>query len=250
MKKIFLSILLLAPFSAHALYNGNPVLPQMPRDNLFLNKECPISLKINYEGDFLLGRKIKSSAIESPSFRSMLNGGEFSFGILDRVELYTLLGAFKNKVSGEKNGSDFHIKTKESFGGQIGVRALAIFWGDIKVGLDGKYFYGWPRLNSIYFEGVDSSAYAKKTWQQEWQVGVSISQTFAFVTPYVGAKCARFKMTFINVSEVDESVRVDNVSPFGLFIGLGFAGKKGAFMNLEARFLDEYALTAALGLRF
>ena len=180
----------------------------------------------------------------------LLNGGEFSFGILDRVEIYTLLGAFKTKVSGEKNGSDFHVKTAESFGGQIGIRALAIFFGDTKIGLDGKYFYGWPNVSSMSYQGVDSTPHLTKTLQKEWQVGVSISQTFAFITPYIGAKCARFTVTFIDVSEVGESIKVENVSPFGLFIGMGFAGKKGAFLNLEARFLDEYALSGTLGMRF
>lgn len=250
-RSFFLFFALSLPFSANALYNGPPNLPEMPRENLFLKEDSPFSVKLDYEGDFLLGRKIKtSSSFSNPSMRSMLNGGEVSVGFIDRVEVYTLLGAFKPSISAEKEGHFFEIKMADSFGGEMGVRALAAFWGDTKLGFDAKYFYGWPHVDTVDFKGHKRKAQVQKSSQKEWQVGVSLSQTFAFFTPYIGAKCARFNLNLIDISVWKESFLIENVSPFGVFIGLGIAGKKGPFCTFEARFLDEYGFSGSLGLRF
>ena len=240
-----------SPLSVFALYNGCPSLPEMPTDNLFLKADSPFSLKVDYEGDYLLSRNLKEeNSFLSPQIRSMFNGAEVSFGFVDRVELYTLLGASKATISGHKEDDYLKIKTKESFGGEVGARVIAIFWGELKLGFDAKYFYGWPRLGSLSVNGKDIGDSYSQSMENEWQVGVGLSQKFALFMPYAGVKYSRFTLNFTGLSGPSNEILLENESPFGFFIGMGIAGKKGPFFNFEARFLDEYAFSGSLGLRF
>ncbi len=253
-RKIFLFCMSAFPSLAFALYNGSPALPEMPRDNLFLSEDSIFSLKLDYEGDFVLGRRITAnSSLKDPSMNSQFNGAGVSLGFLDRVELYTCLGGFKTSFSAEQETSSdktLHIKTAESFGGLIGARAIGAFWGDTRLGFDAKYFYGWPRLHSLELGQQKLSSDYQSSSETEWQIGAALSQTFAFFTPYVGVKYARFFLHFVDVEALKKDISIQNVSPFGVFVGLGISGKKGPFLDLEARFLDEYALSASLGMRF
>jgi len=251
MRKSFAFFSFIVTSSAFALYNGSPSLPEMPENTLFFPKDSGFSLKTNYEGDLVLGRNITASSFSNPNIHSLFNGAEVTFGFIDRVELYTLLGGFNSTVSAFQGSSYCKLKINESFGGAIGIRAIGIFWGETKLGFDAKYFYGWPNLESLQ-KGSDTVKASADSFQREWQVGIALSQRFAIFTPYIGANYSRFILDFSKISNdiFSKNITIENTSPFGFLIGLGISGSKGAFFDFEARFFDEYALSAALGIRF
>ena len=80
--------------------------------------------------------------------------------------------------------------------------------------------------------------------------GAAFSQTFAYFTPYAGIKFGKFNMEYVNLSSFSKNISLQNACPVGLFLGMGIAGQKGIYVDLEARFVDEYACTGALGLSF
>ena len=249
-----LAALLLTPAFSFALYNGSPSLPEMPENGFFMSNNSFIAVKIGYEGDYLLGRNLDASSVSDPGIRSMLNGGTLTLGFINRVELYSLLGATKSKVSVTADSEKIQLKTGQDFGGEIGIRANTPIWGDMKFGIDAKYFYAWPTLSTIKV-GANHVAASGKVFQKEWQVGASFSQTFAYFTPYIGVKFSRF---YINYTDLDslrlwipsKEVNIQNEGPFGCFIGMGISAKTGVYFDFEARFIDEYGLTGALGLSF
>ncbi len=251
MRRVFTFLSFLITSSAFALYNGSPTLPEMPENAFFLPKDSAFSLKANYEGDLVLGRNLKASSFSDPNIHSLFNGAEVSFGFIDRVELYTLLGGFNSTVSAFQDSSYCKFKIKESFGGAVGVRAIGIFWGETKLGFDAKYFYGWPNLESLQ-KGSKTVKASASSDQSEWQVGVALSQKFAIFTPYVGVNYSKFTLNFSKFSHdiFSGKIKIENSSPFGFLIGLGICGGKGVFFDFEARFFDEYALSSALGFRF
>lgn len=251
MRISFIYFIFFTSSSVFALYNGSPTLPEMPENALFLPKDSGISLKANYEGDLVLGRNLKASSLADLNIHSLFNGAEIAVGFIDRVELYTLLGGFNGNVSAYQGSSFLKFKIKESFGGEIGVRAIAVFWGETKLGFNAKYFYGWPNLDSLQ-KGSNTIKTSATSWQSEWQVAVALSQKFAIFTPYIGANYSRFTLNFSHLPKnlLSENITIENSSPFGFFIGMGICGEKGVFFDFEARFFDEYALSTALGLRF
>lgn len=235
----------------HALYNGSPALPEMPMENLCIGKDSPFSCKVGYEGDFLWGRRLKADdSLSLLGISSSLQGGWIALGFVDRCEVYSLLGAMQTTFSATQGLQSWKLHTNYGLGGEVGARAIATFWREMKLGFDAKYFYGWPHVDSIFIEGSKVDPSTQLCVQREWQVGVALSQTFAYFTPYFGAKYARFALEFRDISFLDRSILAENVTPFGLFLGIGVNGTKGLFLNGELRFLDEYGCSGVMGLRF
>ncbi len=232
LRQFFLFVLLSIP--VFALYNGSPTLPEMPENNLFFNENSPFSAKTSYEVDFLLGRKVETVSYSDGSLHSFFQGAEIAWGFIDRVEVYMLLGVEKISFSANRGGKNREIQTSASFGGDIGVRSIIAFWGETKLGVDAKYFYAWPQVADSSYEGNKD---------QQWQVGLALSQEFFFFTPYIGGKVSNMQLNL-------EGIQIKNSNPFGVFVGLGIAGNKGVFLDLEARFLDDYALSGVAGFRF
>ena len=225
---------LCASVPVFALYNGSPTLPQMPENTIFLDENSPFAAKISYEADVLLSRRSEAPDYSNIGLQSFFQGAEISWGFIDRVELYMLLGEEKISFSGLKKGREIKIDTDAGFGGDIGIRSLIAFWGETKLGVDAKYFYAWPRV----FGGINDG-----NKDQQWQVGAALSQTFFWFTPYVGGKVSHMQLHL-------NGIRIKNTHPFGVFVGLGIAGSKGIFVDLEARFLDDYAFSGVAGFRF
>lgn len=250
---LFLCLALLFPSLSYSLYNGSTALPEMPESGFFLSKNSFIAVKLGYEGDFLLGRNLDAS-VSDPGMTGMLNGATLALGFINRIEVYTLLGASETSVSCKAKGSDIHLKTGQNFGGEVGIRASTPIWGDMKFGADAKYFYAWPNLSEIKVNGGRVSDQGK-VFQKEWQVGFSVSQTFAFFTPYIGGKFSRFDLEYVDLSSLhflipSETISMHNENPVGVFLGMGIAAPRGIYLDFEVRFIDEYAVTAALGASF
>jgi len=217
---------------AVALYNGSPSLPQIPEQNLFLAQDALLSLKLSMLQDFIWSRNL--DGLSDPAFHAAFSGGVITIGWIDRVETYLLLGSESFSLSGDS----CLLKAHGSFGGEIGARATVIFWGDTKLSMDAKYAYLWPHLDS-----------GGQGWQREWQVGVALGQEFAWFTPYLGVKYARMLMKLSSLPSLG-TLLINNTSPFGAFMGLSIAGRRGLFFDVEARFFDDNALALELGLRF
>jgi hypothetical protein len=237
---------------AYALFNGPSNLPELPEKNLFLPEDAWYSLKLSYEVDFVLDRKCRSSSgLSNTHMHSMFNGAEISFGFTDYVEIYTALGAFTSFVSASYEDRAVSLKISESFGGSLGSRIMAICWGETKLGFTAQYFYGWPNLSYLRIGGSSTSS-CSQSRESEWQVGFSFSQRFGALTPYVGGTYSRFALDLSHLDNVSSlhTIKVENSHPFGVCMGLAIAGRKCLFLDIEVRFVSEYAYSALLGLRF
>jgi hypothetical protein len=233
-------VLLSFSASACALYNGNPSLPEMPEQGFFTPRDNALSYKLGYEGDFMLGRHLQVPSVSAPEIYSQFNAASLTVGFINRIEVYALLGASLTQFSFTSSGQDFQLNTNENFAGEAGIRANTPIWGDLKFGVDAKYFYAWPTLS----HGSGS------VFQKEWQVGAAFSQTFAYFTPYAGVKFGKFNMEYNDLSYFRKNISLQNACPVGLFLGMGISAQKGVYLDLEVRFVDEYALTGALGCSF
>jgi hypothetical protein len=233
-------LLVFCSSSAFALYNGSPALPEMPEQGFFSDRDGAVSFKAGYEGDFTFGRHLQVSSIADPQIYSQFNAASLTLGFINRIEVYALLGGSLTQFSCTSSEESIELNTKENFAGEVGIRANTPIWGDLKFGVDAKYFYAWPTLSDA----------PGSVFQKEWQVGASFSQTFAYFIPYVGVKFGKFYMEYVDLDVRVQNIFLQNACPVGLFIGMGIAATKGIYLDLEARFVDEYAFTGALGMSF
>lgn len=141
---LFFGVIASAPLVA--LYNGSPSLPQMPEKDLWISSLSPFSAKVCVQHENLWHRGITVSSCTSPYIHSSLNGAGISWGFIDRVEAYVLLGSEKITLRAEQEGHSFQIKTSPSFGGEIGVRATAVTWGIPSLALMQSISMGGPKF--------------------------------------------------------------------------------------------------------
>ena len=92
-------ILLSTPLCA--LYNGNPSLPDMPERGLWATGDDWWGIKMGYELDGTFSKRIKIKKRKSSikdlfdQYQSLKQFGVLTFNIIDRFEVYGLLGAMK-----------------------------------------------------------------------------------------------------------------------------------------------------------
>ncbi len=257
----FLAVLTF-PHLAFSLYNGNPDLPEMPEEGFFVPKESWLSLKFGYEGDLVFDRSLRidhQKDITSrgiSSFESTMNSGSITVGFIDRVEIYGLLGGLKTKLSHTPvSHQHIHYDTGYHFESEVGIRAIVGYWGDTRLSVDAKYFFSSPHINSIHLNGSHVASSGAKIRDREWQIGIGVSHRISWFIPYIGVKYADLRMKFSHLKSLGfifpkEQFTVKNNCPVGVFFGFGFSADRGIAVDIEARVLDETAVTAALIMRF
>jgi hypothetical protein len=260
---VFIGAFLLAlQGQGYSLYNGNPALPEMPEEGFFVPKESWFSFKFGYEGDVLFDRSLRVEGKKSHishhvnSFEYIMNSGSLTLGFSDRVEIYGLLGAMKTKMSQTPVSHEHvHYDTGYHFSGEMGIRAIVAYWGDTKLSVDAKYFMTNPHIDRIDLNGDRISSSGAKIHETEWQVGAGVSHRVSWFIPYAGFKYSNLRMKFCHLSSLESIIPrkkfvVKNNCPVGFFFGFGFSADRGIAINVEARVLDETAVTAALDIRF
>ena len=81
----------------------------------------------------------------------------------------------------------------------------------------------------------------------DWQLSLLLSKDYEYISPYLGFKISRNDL----IHKVEgESKRKKSEDLFGLFTGLDIYLNDEFRLNLEGRFIDETALSAAFVHKF
>ena len=248
--------------SVHALYNGNPSLPQMPENGFFIPDEFFLGIKTGYQGDYVFSRNMtvhnadESASHQISSFNSYMNSGTFTIDFANRVDLYGVLGSYRMKLSqrfGQENR--IHISSDHHIAGIIGLRAIGACWGDTVLGFDVKGFMSYPDVSSIELNGVFQPHESAKISDRQWQVGTALSHKVSCFVPYIGLTYTHSRIKVRGLSSLVDfypksHMRLRNTYSFGFVFGFGLTREEGLACNLEARVLEETAATLSLDFRF
>jgi hypothetical protein len=253
---------LIALSNVQALYNGNPALPMLPEQGVFLGKNSWIGLKAGYEWDFVDERNLQlkgnSQGLHRKvrSFDAMGNFGVATFGMADRVEMYGVFGSYSTHTT-YRPVSDNEVKftTDGQFAWEIGGRVILAYWGDLQLGIDAKYFSYSPSIDRLTVNGEHVHESGAGFHYNEWQVGAGVSYRFRYVVPYAGMKYSNVRSKYYHLNAIDEifprkHFTLENRYPIGFFLGCGVSLERALDFNAEFRFLDELAVTVAADLRF
>lgn len=169
----------------------------------------------------------------------------------------------------------------------IGTR-VKLFEADngLKLGLSGQYFQAKLELSNVYWtDGYDGTKKDVREWSEtpvsrpsfstneveikETQLAFFAAKTFNKITPYVGVKYSdltadvkySYSRSGYNVStsttttaylpftrSVSAGLEADK--NFGVFVGADFDFTQNLSLNLEARLVDEQAVSLGLGWKF
>lgn len=249
--------------SAFALYNGNPSLPMMPETGAFIPKECWFGMKAGYEMDFVYDRKLHMDghhlghcSRRVHQFESLSNFGVVTFNFNDRVEIFGNLGSMSCEISHRPfSNTKISYHSSSHFAWGVGGRAILAYWGDLQLSVNAAYVATDSSLSSLKVNSKSFSTRHAEFDLREWQVGIGVSWRLRWFVPYLGADFSDFRARIDHLNSIKflipgNHITVKDSYPCGIFSGLGFSPSRAFNVNLEARFINENAVTLSTDFKF
>ena len=242
---------------------GNTAAPQILEDGFFIPSDCWVDLRAGYEGDFVTDGRMKQRKQGSgrvDDYSQNTNSGTITLNILDRLDLYGVLGSSRTCaewrfLDAEENVHNAEWETRNDFLWGVGGRAILFEWGKCDLGFGGRYSSSSYRPLWLTVDGVDESVSGAHSHWREWQLNLDVSYHIDIFTPYAGVKYSNSRNLLGGFSVAISSSgagsnEFKNRVPVGLYLGCGLSTGKYFMLNIEARLIDEEAVTVSGDLRF
>lgn len=263
MRSLYFFNLLFLPICVNALYNGNPSFPMMPEEGMFISKDKWFGVKTGYEFDCVYDRKLhmqgrgrEHSRREVQKYDSLSNFGTITLNFNERVELFSTLGAMSVKLS-QSPHSDTKVtyRTDTHFTWGVGGRAILAYWGDLQFGVNAAYMQSDLPLSSLEVNGKSFPKRHVEMDYREWQIGVGVSYRLRWFIPYIGVDYSdyRSRVEHLNVLKFlfpKKHVTFKEKYATGLFMGFGLSPDRVFNMNVEARVINQNAVSISADFKF
>ena len=256
MKNKIIALLLMFSSTLAAYYNGNPADPALIENAIITKPNAILSKKVSYIKDWTIDQKMnRSSGPQFDSFALYSDSGMVAINIIKRFYLYYLLGAAKIESKLPITPSEMlAFKSKEEFAWGVGASALAIKFNNICVGVDGKFFSTRPHIKALETNGSPYSGAQRAKYRYDaWQVGMGFAYQGQLLSPYIGAKYSNVTGKFKKLPAaftLPAEFNFKNRCHFGMVVGMTLAEQNYFSCNVEARLIDENALTATASIMF
>lgn len=282
MKKILLCLftICLFPISLPALPVGNPADANL----LCQGVVCPgrfdycdslrwtdlFSMRAGYYGDYTYDRKMEvdenTRSAHIRKTKICTNAGYLALNFYDRIDLYAALGASLINIETPRSAflvvddsnRFYYINSATGFSYTLGADAAILHLGRFVLGIDGKYFYTRPKINSVRLEEDSVNYIDARLKYTEWQVAIGISYIVPIscwidVVPYGAFKWARARGDFDNAVDTSQAhvfFDIKNERCYGYAVGLTLTGCAKWSLTVEGRFYDELAFDFNTQFRF
>lgn len=256
MRQLILFLIFSSPI--FALYNGNPASPEMMEEGFLLTKEGNVTAALGFRSDWCLDRRMKVSSGFSGDFdrfETSIQQGVFALDFFDRVEVYGSIGSIRLEATQrpmEAFRNEYETGYRFTWG--VGGTVLVYQTGNLSIGFDGKYQHGTPNLDWI---GVNGYGFGELSGAQldysEWQIGLGVAYQIEFLLPYIALTYSSAKADFSNIPQglvllSPGLVPITHFNaksryPFGFALGTTITTGRFFSLNVEARVLDEEAIS-------
>jgi len=221
-KAIFL--LLLVPGSLYAAPCYGPNMPEKGK------------WEIGAQANILFKRNMEKTHGEFKSSQYFIT---LSYGIFDWLSLDGKLGA-GDIIQKPENEDELGYNV--NFAGAYGFRLHLFQNGAKKI----RAVAGFQHI-SVHPDSRDVSGIKNDCIMDDWQASLLFSRDYKRISPYLGFKLSRSDLMH-KIAEGKKRKKSEDL--FGLFTGADFYLSDKLRLNLEARFLDESAVSAALIRKF
>lgn len=248
-----------------ALYGspvGNPSTSQLLSEGFFISPDSWFGVRAGYEGDFVYDGRLKQQRDGNgrvDSYKQDTNSGTIALNVLDRMDLYGVLGSSRTKAdwrfSSGASTLRAELETGYRFLWGVGGRVIFLEWGKADLGFGGRYSSCNYRPAWLTLDGAPVSTSGARIKWREWQVDLDLSYKIDLFTPYIGIKYSDVTTKLGPFSTAIASNgsgrnRFTNRVHVGFFVGCSLTTGKYFMLNLEGRFADEEAVTVSGDLRF
>lgn len=242
---------------------GNPSTPRILEEGFFIPKKSWANLRAGYEGDFIFDGQMKQDEEGSGSvdkYTQTTNSGSVTLNLLERLDLYGVFGSsmvcahwrFSDMADRVRNAN---METTHDFLWAVGGRAILFTWGNWDLGMGGRYSALHNHVYWLTIDGVNVSVSGSRCRWRQWQANLGVSYHIDLFTPYIGVDYLNVKTVLdgLTSSVADLGAREDhfkNRIPAGIYLGCTLSTGKYFMLNVEARVIDEEAVSLSGDFRF
>ena len=178
-----------------------------------------------------------------------------TFNIIDRFEVYGLLGAMKIDMAQRPvRNIRVEYETDSQLIWGVGGRVVLVYWEEVIMGINARYNASHLKIDRLIVNGIPQNPKSANMHYHEWQVGGSFSREIGNMIPYIGLAYASqhsYLRSIPNTSVYSfRDEKIKNRNPFVLLFGLGMTSGQAVNFNIETRLIGEMALTGSADLRF
>jgi Chlamydia major outer membrane protein len=261
MKKIILLPFLFFITFTFASPVGNPLNPEIISDGFFISPASFINFRLGYEGNFVSDAKMnkKGGFGKIDNFQMDVNSGTFTLNLQNRTDVFAVLGASRIKTNWrfEDIGIQSRIEMESNYriywaaGGKI----ILFQWGNTALSTSGRYSNTQPSLLFVTLDGAIQDKDAMKIKYKDWQIDLGLAHQIDIFTPYVGGKYLKAQAKIHNAPVVITDgnfnyINMKNENNFGAYVGCTLSNSKYFLFTLEARFIDEDAISVMGEIKF
>ena len=261
MRKLFILLMMVAMKSLIAAPVGNPLNPEIIAEGFFISPASWINFRLGYEGNFEYdGRmKKKPNGGKIDNLKQDVNSGLLTINLQNRADLFGVLGASRIRSDWRFDNlgtpSRIELETNYRLYWACGGKVILFQWSNTALSAGGRYSKTKPSLSFITQDGVPQDKGNAKVRYKDWQVDLGLAHQIDIFIPYIGAKYlqskAKIENTAFAISDAGQnSQKMKNKNPVGVFAGCTLSNSKFFMLTIEARFIDEEAISVMGELKF
>ena len=235
-----------------------------------------VDFEVVFNKDLKAPAEVRLGKLNAPEMEGQWNMAKLGITLFNRVEPYVKLGTSRLEVKwSQGNGSVtdavdvIEVETDYGFAWGWGIKGVLFELDDLGLRLTGDAQYRAADLDvddiSRAGSGISTSNAGAEFDVEEWQFSIALSKKFQlplrwqdiYIVPYTGLTLSDsvVDVSFRDTGPPSELLSLfdaGNDSKLGMFLGLDIlTDLKSAFLfNIEARFLNEYALSLGATTKF
>lgn len=262
MKRLITYFLIIISNYAFASPVGNPLNPEIIEEGFFISPTSWANFRLGYEGIFVsdarMDKKPEKGKIDN--FKNDVNSGSFTLNLKSRTDMFAILGASRIRSDWRFDNSGImsriELETKYKFYWATGGKIILFQWGNTALSMGGRYSYTKPTISFITQDGVpQQQTDAARVKYNDWQLDMGLAYRIDIFIPYLGVKYLDAKAKIHNASITIAAnnsnwIKMKNRDNFGIYAGCSLSNSKYFMLTLEARFIDEEAISVAGEMRF
>jgi hypothetical protein len=147
------------------------------------------------------------------------------------------------------------METLHHFCWGVGIRAILLQQGNWSLGLGGRYSASHNRVAWLTVDGQSAPTTGARFRWWQWEASLGAAYHIDLFTPYIAvnyldARAVLNRLSFFVADQAAESDHFHNRTPVGINLGCSISTSHFFFLNLEARVINEEALTVSGEFRF
>lgn len=260
MKKLVIFLMMISP-ALFAAPVGNPLNPEIIGEGFFISPASWINFRLGYEGNFEYDGRMekKPNGGKIDNLKQDVNSGLLTLNLQNRADLYGVLGASRIRSDWRFDdlgtASRIELETNYRLYWAAGGKVILFQWGNTALSTGGRYSTTRPSLSFITQDGTPQDKADAKIRYKDWQVDLGLAHQIDIFIPYIGGKYlqarAKVRNAAFAISDEGENIqKMKNRNPVGVFAGCTLSNSKFFMLTVEARFIDEEAISVMGELKF